>query len=399
MDMRRLRRFLPSEIYFVTIRTVEERFALDPYACPGAWQEADGKQLDFAAKQEMRARGRACVEATEALTKTIFLSENAPKVPRLKVPYTTFTDSIRNIIGSCMARGIAMFGVHLYGFVWMSNHVHLLLRAPRGNLAEFMAYLNGQIAVNVNRFLGRKHQLWSRRYAAAQVLDDAAELEMLGYLLANPQNAGIADSIDEWPGLSSATFFFQKREQRFLCFDRTTWYEEGRPDNIAPFLSTVKLEHKLLPQLSKLDGKNWRKQVRRSIEAKVKPLPIDDAKVDNDPFLPIRRQLAARTVIPTDRPELSKTNPRKRSKQPLCHTMKASLGRLYKIWYREFRIAYADSSRQYRLGNIDVEFPPGSFAPSKYPRARYWSDPDKRRDLHPTRKNLEYAEADNMLAV
>ncbi len=61
--MRRLRCFLPDEIYFVTIRTVEQRYALDPYACPGAWQEADGKQLDLAAKQAMRERGRDCVEA------------------------------------------------------------------------------------------------------------------------------------------------------------------------------------------------------------------------------------------------------------------------------------------------------------------------------------------------
>ncbi len=393
MGMRRLRRFLADEIYFVTIRTVEERYALDPYACPGAWQEADGKQLDFAAKQAMRERGRACVDATEALTEAILLSEKAPKIPRPNVPYATFTDSIRNIIGSCMARGIAMFGVQLYGFVWMSNHVHLLLRAPRGNFAAFMAYLNGQIAVNVNRFLGRKNQLWSRRYAAAQVLDDAAELEMLGYLLANPQNAGLVNSIDEWPGLSSAAFFFQKREQRFLCFDRTTWYEEGCPDDIAPYLSTVKLEHKLLPQLSSLNKKKLRRRLRRLIKAKANPLPVNDGKVDLDPSLPLRRRLMARTVIPTDRPESSKMYPRKRSKQPLCHTTKPSLRRLYKEWYREFRLAYAESAREYRLGNIDVEFPPGSFAPSKLPRARYSSDPDERFKLHPTRRNLENADA------
>ena len=397
MDMRRLRRFLPSEIYFVTIRTVEQRYALDAHACPGAWQEADGIQLDFAAKQAMRERGRACVEATAALTKTIFLAEKSPKTPRPNVPYGTFTDSIPNIIGSCMARGIAMFGVHVYGFVWMSNHVHLLLRAPRSNFAEFMAYLNGQIAVNVNRFLGRTDQLWSRRYAAAQVLDDAAELERLGYLLANPQNAGLVDSIEEWTGLSSATFFFQKSEQRFLCFDRTTWYEEGRPDDIAPFLSTVKLEHKLLPQLSRLRGKKLRQKVRRSINAQVKPVAIDDVKVDNEPFLPLRRRLEARPVIPTDRPESCKRNSRKRSKQPLCHAINVVLNRIYEKWYSKFRIAYADSSRQYRLGNVDVEFPPGSFAPSRYPRARYAIDPDKHRMLHPTRRNLDHAEANAAL--
>ncbi len=274
----------------------------------------------------------------------------------------------------------------------MSNHVHLLLRAPRNNFAEFMAYLNGQIAVNVNRFLGRTDQLWSRRYAAAQVLDDAAELERLGYLLANPQNAGLVNSIDEWPGLSSAAFFFQKCEQRFLCFDRTTWYEEGRPDDIAPFLSTVKLEHKLLPQLSRLDKKKVRQRVRKSIKVKVKSLLVDDAKVDIDPSVTVRRRLEARTVIPTDRPESSKDHPRKRSKQPLCHATSQLLTLIYKRWYCQFRVAYADSAREYRRGNIDVEFPPGSFAPSRYPRARYASDPDKLRKLHPTRKNLEQAD-------
>lgn len=135
--MRRLRRFLPDEIYFVTIRTVEERFAVEPHACPGAWQKAEEDYLDLDAKRAMHERGRACVEATDALTEAIGLAESDEKVPRLNVPYTTFTDSIPNIIGSCMARGVQMFGVHLYGFVWMSNHGHLLDVHPK-NSCEFV---------------------------------------------------------------------------------------------------------------------------------------------------------------------------------------------------------------------------------------------------------------------
>lgn len=399
MCMRRLRRFLSNEIYFVTIRTVEQRYALEPYACPGAWQEAEGKQLDFVAKQSMVKRGQHCVRATQALTEVIAQAENDEKVPRPKIPFETFTDSIPNIIGSCMARGVEMFGVELYGFVWMSNHGHLLLRAPLNNFADFMSYLNGQIAVNINRFLGRKHQLWSRRYAAAQVLDEAAELEMLSYILANPQRAGLTNSIDEWPGLSSAVYFFQPHEQRFLCFDRTTWYEEGRPNDIAPFLSTVKLVHRLLPQLSRLDKKIMRRKVRSLINAQVDPLPIEDARVALDPVVLARRRLLARTVIPTERPESSNRNPRERSMQPLCHTTKPLLREIYKRWYREFCAAYAISSREYRRGNTNVAFPPGSFAPSKFPRALYSNDPDERFALHPTRRNLETQNADTEISA
>ena len=128
-------------------------------------------------------------------------------------------------------------------------------------------------------------------------------------------------------------------------------------------------------------------------------MAIDDTKVDLDPALPIRRQLIARTVVPTDRPATSKNNPRKRSPQPLYHTTIPSLGKRYKEWYRAFRIAYEKSSREYRLGNTEVEFPPGSFAPSKYPRAVYAANPDAIPILHPTRKNLELADALASLAA
>lgn len=397
--MRRKRCFLSDEIYFVTIRTVEQRFALDPYACPKAWMLAEGKRVDFDEKQAMRERGRACVEQTQALTEEIARAEQDATLPRPVVIYNTFTDAIPNIIGSCMARGVELFGVHVYGFVWMSNHGHLLLGAPKGKFADFMAYLNGQIAVNVNRFLGRTHQLWGRRYAAAQVLDEAAELERLGYLLANPQNAGIADSINEWPGLSSAAFLFQNHKQRFLRFDRTAWYSAGCPDDIAPFLSTVILEQKLLPQLLRLNKKQLRRKIRKIIKAQVKPLPIEATKLELEPELPIRRRLMARTVIPTDRPESSRSNPRKRSPQPLCHTMESSLRKCYKEWYRAFRIAYEKSAHEYRHGNTAVHFPPGSFAPSRYPKARYASDPDALPMLHPTRRNLEIADALTSLAA
>lgn len=405
--MRNRRRFLRSEIYFVTIRTVEERFALDPYSCPDAWIKAEDCKVSFDDKQKMREEGRLCVERTQALTDAIADAEQNPTKPLPVVPLNTFTDSILNIIGACMARGIEMFGVELYGFVWMSNHGHLLLRAPKDNFADFMAYLNGQIAVNANRFLARKHQLWARRYAAAQVLDEAAELEMLGYLLANPQNAGIADSIEKWPGLSSATFFFEHREQRFLSFDRTDWREKGKPKDIAPFLSTTKLEHKLLPQLSKLDKKTLRRKVRRAIKKhlNVSPVnvsPVNDAKVDADSMLPARRSIILRTVIPTERPGSSKESARNRqysSRQPICHTTKPSLSKLFKDWNRVFRSAYDESSLEYRSGNVDIVFPPGSFAPSKYPRARYASDPDAIAILHPTRRNLEIEDARTSIAT
>lgn len=391
--MRRHRCFLPTEVYFVTIRTVEERYALSPFGCPGAWSLAEGRVLDERERDAMHARGRDCITRTNALTQEIARFERGELPGPIEVPITEFTNSIPNIIGSCLARAVENFGVHLYAFVWMSNHGHLLLRAPNNNLPEFMTYLNGQIALEVNRFLGRRHQLWPRRYSAAPVLDEAMERELLGYILANPQNAGLVESIEQWSGVSSASFLLQNRTEPFLRFDRTAWHEHGRPTNIAPFLSTTELKHTLLPQLETLEEEELVEKVleliRRKLNQPQKPDHVTRKYLHKNKRRDVvRRRLEKRAVIPTDRPAYSE-----RSSQPLCHTTNPFLRECYEKWHRAFRVAYRASANRYKKGDVRIEFPPGSFAPSKYPAAQYAADRDKFPILHPTRRNLEIAAA------
>lgn len=391
--MRRHRCFLPTEVYFVTIRTVEERYALSPLACPAAWSLSEGRVLDERERRAMNARGRLCVDETKALTEKIAQRERGEKQGPLEVTIAEFTNSIPNIIGSCLARAIENFGVLLYGYVWMSNHGHLLLRAPKNNLPDFMTYLNGQIALEVNRFLGRRHQLWGRRYSAAQVLDEAMELELLAYVLANPQNAGLVGSIEDWPGLSSAAFLLQGRKEQYLWFNRTAWHEHGRPKNIAPFLSTMALEQTLLPQLEALQNDELAAKIRDLIRQKLdhqqvcRGVPLRCTH-KNKPAKVWRRRLENRAMIPTDRPMSPERSP-----QPLCHTTRPFLRECYEKWHRAFRAVYRESANHYKKGRINIEFPPGAFAPSKYPAARYSADPDKLPILHPTRRNLEIAAA------
>jgi hypothetical protein len=220
------------------------------------------------------------------------------------------------------------------------------------------------------------------------VIDEGAELERLAYILANPQKAGIAPSVEKWPGLSSAAFLLDGREQRFLCFDRTSWHANGRPDNIAPFLSTVELKHRILPQLEKLATKRRRKRIREMIGEKLTPATRSRFFADHGPLLHSWRQMQVEMTVARDRP----VDP-KRSPQPLCHATKPSLYRLYREAYRQFRNWYKDSARQYKQGNTDVVFPPGAFAPSNYPRARRPNEPDALGSLHLTRRALIIAEA------
>ncbi len=342
-----------------------------------------GIHLDHETRLNMVRRGQDCIRETEVLMQQIADAELHQK-PLPQVSHTTFTDSIPNIIGSWLARGVQRFRIKLYGFVAMSNHVHMLVQAPCGNLAEFMAYFNGQMAREVNRFLGRRHQLWARRYAAAQVLDEPAELERLLYILANPQKAGIVDTIEQWAGMSSAAFLLKNQSQRFLCFDRTRWCDEGQPDEIGPYLSTVELEHDVLPQLRKYTVKERQARLTQMLRERERAIAQVNVGHDrDDSILRAHHRAKVTLIVPTDRP----VSP-KRSPQPLCHTTSLALFKVFARWFRLFMYAYRRSAQAYMRGDVGVEFPHGAFAPSKFPQARYPKEPDTSGLPHLTRMNL-----------
>lgn len=320
----------------------------------------------------MARLGQACVRETEALTQRIADAEagNA-KLPDVNL--SSFSDSIPNIVGSWLARAVCKYQIKLYGFVAMSNHLHMLVQAPLGNLSEFMAYLNGRIAREVNRFLGRRHQLWARRYAAGQVLDEPAEMERLFYILSNPQKAGLVHSIEQWPGVSSAPFLLEGRNQRFLSFNRSQWYRDGRPSNIAAYLSTIELNHEILPQLQRMGAEERRVFLENGLRtARNERLNahFQDAQGDEDRKALLRDDIAPN--VPTDRPEKPKQSP-----QPLCHTTVPELLRAFVKVYRQFVHFCQERGREYKAGYIHVLFPPGAFAPSRFPIARVADDSEK----------------------
>ncbi len=86
------------------------------------------------------------------------------------------------LLGECAAR----FSLRLHGYVLMTNHYHLLLETPAGNLSRAMQWFNGSYTVWFNRRHGRCGHLFQGRFKA--ILVDAAErgAELSRYLHLNP---------------------------------------------------------------------------------------------------------------------------------------------------------------------------------------------------------------------
>ncbi|HUU70714.1 MAG TPA: transposase [Planctomycetota bacterium] len=96
-----------------------------------------------------------------------------------------------------------MYGLPLYGYCLMTNHVHLLVQVDTaGVISLFMQRLANTFARQFNSARRRKGHLWEARFRSCIVEADAFLLRAMAYVDLNPVRAGIAEnpSVHPWSG-------------------------------------------------------------------------------------------------------------------------------------------------------------------------------------------------------
>ena len=144
-----------------------------------------------------------------------------PRPPRLVAPGGTL-----HIVSRCNNREFAFqtaadfgillaqlramagaYGVVLYAYTLMSNHIHLLLQAPiHHELGEPIGWFCTQVAKAFHKARGRRGHFWERRYRACLIEDDPYALAALRYLDRNPVRAGLGADPAMYPWSSCAAY-------------------------------------------------------------------------------------------------------------------------------------------------------------------------------------------------
>lgn len=81
------------------------------------------------------------------------------------------------------------YGYRLHCYVLMTNHYHLLIETPEGNLSQVMHYINGSYTTYINKKRNRSGHLLQGRYKAILVEHDRYLLELSRYMHLNPVRA------------------------------------------------------------------------------------------------------------------------------------------------------------------------------------------------------------------
>jgi REP element-mobilizing transposase RayT len=113
----------------------------------------------------------------------------------------------------------ARFNWICHAYCLMTNHYHLVIETPEGNLAQGMRQLNGVYTQMVNRTHGRVGHVFQGRYKAILVEKDSYLLELARYVVLNPLRAGMVSNIGDWPWSSYPAMVGQAPSPAWLQTD------------------------------------------------------------------------------------------------------------------------------------------------------------------------------------
>ena len=270
------------------------------------------------------------------------------------------TPLVREITLGVLARATRLYPVQVLAFAFLSNHYHLLLTIPSAQrLAQFMNYLNSNLAREVGRAIRWRERFWGRRYQAILVSsEEGAQVGRLQYILSHGCKEHLVERPIDWPGAHSARALRDGLPVTGSWFDRTLEYRAARRGFRLARKNIVRSETLLLVPLPCWEGltpevhRERIADILRSIETGTTQRTTKSGR-------PPMGRMALLRQEPHLRP-----NRLRKAPAPLVHAASQAIRRELRERYRLFAAAFRWAAKQLRTGNLHVEFPAGSFPPS-----------------------------------
>ncbi len=263
------------------------------------------------------------------------------------------------VLGGVLARAVRLSGVELFAFTFASNHLHLIVRAPRGNLPQFMQYLLSNISKKVGALVNWRGAFWERRYSAQPILDDAALLAKVGYVLAHGVKEGLVRRCSEWPGLSALPLMRKGKPRTFRWLNWTRRCRSAPPSKRGPRIDERWAETEEL-RLTSLPVRGFERLsvVRKFLDDCVREIE-QEARRTYRTVMGVSRVCAQPPQHRPLRPE--------RSRAPWCHTTDPRLRQEYIEGYRSCASDYREASAAWRRGDLTARFPVMTVRPFLWP--------------------------------
>lgn len=111
---------------------------------------------------------------------------------------------------------VIRYGAVIHAYCLMSNHYHLLVETPSGNLSQIMHHINGAYTNYFNVKRKRAGHLFQSRYKAILVDADDYANELSRYIHLNPVRAGMVSKPEEYCWSSYLDYIGERKAPDWL---------------------------------------------------------------------------------------------------------------------------------------------------------------------------------------
>lgn len=266
---------------------------------------------------------------------------------------------LNEIIIGALARAQKRYGPELSAFVFLSNHLHLLIAVEDSQqLARFMGYFLSKLAREVARLTGWRDKVFARRYQAIPVSqEEAAQVGRLIYILAHGCKEDLVAEPQDWPGVHCVNPLLTGQAPKGTWFNRTQEFaarNRGEDYGARQYATEEELVLSPLPCWRNLSSEQYRAQIAALVETITAEAKARRQAAEIRPLGPA----AILAQDPCARPRKSKRSP-----APAVHAMSRAVRKTMYDAYSWFRSCFREAAKKLQAGDRMARFPEGSFPP------------------------------------
>jgi REP-associated tyrosine transposase len=246
-------------------------------------------------------------------------------------------------------------GIKVHAFVFMSNHVHIVVTDMRGNLPDFTRDLYSTIARVMNKKMGRKENFWASGTGGATTLIGAQTIiEKIAYVITNPVAAGVVPTHTRWrlnqshSKLSLLSTLGTIKNRKCKRFSRPKNYFKSQGSAVDDY-GTLTLE-----PAPAIDEEQFYRELEYCVKQREKEFQ-QQRKNSKIPFLGMKNAIKTDPqYIPDKKEKNSQINPLVACSDPI-----RLIGE--KIILKQFRYAHKECRIEVQAGKRGVAFPEGTY--------------------------------------
>ena len=163
----------------------------------------------------------------------------------------------------------SVMNFHVYGFVLMDNHYHLVLKTIDESLQNIMHRINNKYSKYYNYKNKKTGHVFENRYKGILVMEDKYLLSLIRYVHQNPVKANICKKVEDYEWSSDSHYRMNKQVEIVNVDFILNMFSKNRQEAIKAyreFMNIEKMDESMIFEEVEFIGDNHEGTIQKPVE-------------------------------------------------------------------------------------------------------------------------------------